>query len=199
MLSLLLLLHLSHQIETSALIEDICTLNLSAGSRNREPVQGRWVRYTLVPVASGLWGMDLRFYDVSWSKSPGLVFPVWSTPSSHTQASHVQSALCRASLTIPGCLTLTWLEPLMKPTIGLAQGQVSNLKGHGRGFHHSLQRVHWEITCPRGLRESWQHDLDRKRALHLFQGLSLAISWFPKFQIFASSFWNFAITMHFPY
>ena len=147
---LLLLIHLSHQIETSALIENICTLNLLAGFRIREPVQGHWVQYALSQqLPPRLWGTDLSFYEVNWSKYLGLVFTVWSTPSSHIQSSNVQSAPCRALRSIQDHLMLTWLAPLMKPTIGLAQGQVSNLKGHGRRFHHSLPRVRWEITWPR--------------------------------------------------
>ena len=59
-------------------------------------------------------------------------------------------------------LTLTWLEPLMKPGAGLAQGQVRKLKGQERKFRHSLQRVRWEITRPNALQEPWQHDLRRK-------------------------------------
>ena len=59
-------------------------------------------------------------------------------------------------------------------------------------------RVHWEITYP-AFQESWKHDPAGKWALHPFLGLSLATSYLPKFQIFASSFWDFLMTRALPH
>lgn len=128
-------------------------LNLLAPSRTRKPVQGPWVQYTLIPTASAHALRNLCFSDVSWPESPGIPSPVWKTIHPHP------------GFDCPKCsLQGLTLHP-RSPTTNLAgtfdeAGYWSGSRS-GAQIERTLEKVssqlisHWEITCPRGLRESW--------------------------------------------